>query len=217
MFARAADLDGHEVVAVDLLDLGDPLPDPTEFAGVFISGSAAMVTDGAPWMLRAEAWIRDLAVADVPALGICFGHQLIAQAMGGEVVNASAHAYETVNVTLTPAGQNDPLLSVLPIEAVLQSAHSQIVTRLPKGVTSLARAQTGIYAARFSTNMWGVQFHPETTAEDMPIIIRDVGAEFSAQGYDAEAKIAAIRPSPDGPALMRRFRDIALGGQPPGD
>ncbi|VAW11331.1 hypothetical protein MNBD_ALPHA09-673 [hydrothermal vent metagenome] len=216
MFARTAGLDGHKVVTVDLLDPQAPLPAPEAFAGVFISGSAAMVTDRAPWMLRAEAWIRDAARTDVPTLGICFGHQLIASALGGDVADAPQHAYETVTVTLTDAGLADQLLSVLPPKAPLQSAHSQIVTRLPSDAPPLAHADTGIYAARFAGNLWGVQFHPETCAEDMSIIIEDVRTALEAGGIDADAKIAGIKPSPDGPALMRRFRDIALGALPTG-
>jgi len=62
-----------------------PVPNPPELSAIIITGSPASVTERAPWMLRAEAYIRDVVDAETPLLGICFGHQLMAQALGGEV------------------------------------------------------------------------------------------------------------------------------------
>jgi GMP synthase-like glutamine amidotransferase len=61
------------------------LPAPSECAGVVISGAHAMITDDLPWMQRLSDWTRRLVTAQVPFLGICFGHPLLARAMGGQV------------------------------------------------------------------------------------------------------------------------------------
>src|SRR3954454_7728348 len=53
----------------------EPPPDGRSVAGVIITGSASSVTERAPWMLRAEAYIREVVAAEVPLFGICFGHQ----------------------------------------------------------------------------------------------------------------------------------------------
>src|SRR6478609_4458543 len=52
---------------------------------VVITGSSANVPDREPWMRRTEAWLREVVAAGTPTFGICFGHQLLAQALGGEV------------------------------------------------------------------------------------------------------------------------------------
>src|SRR5512143_2171863 len=62
---------------VDLRDETVPLPDPTEASGFIVTGSACSVTERAPWMLRAEAWLREAVARNTPVLGICFGHQLL--------------------------------------------------------------------------------------------------------------------------------------------
>ena len=70
------------------------------------------MTERAPWMLRAEALVRGIERARVPLLGICFGHQMIAQALGGEVrKNPRGREIGTVRVTRR---LDDPLFAGLP-------------------------------------------------------------------------------------------------------
>ena len=61
----------------------ESIPDCESVSAIIITGSICSVTERAPWMLRAEAYIRDVLRAEIPLLGICFGHQLMAQALGG--------------------------------------------------------------------------------------------------------------------------------------
>ena len=70
--------------SVYLLD-GAPLPDPRSLEGVVITGSAAGVYDMLPWMDPLRAFIRDAYATKTPTLGICFGHQIMADALGGDV------------------------------------------------------------------------------------------------------------------------------------
>src|SRR5258708_13823868 len=79
----------------------DSFPDCESVAAIIISGSISSVTERAPWMLRAEAYIRDVVRAETPLLGICFGHQLMAQALGGEV-KKNPRGREIGTVTGTP-------------------------------------------------------------------------------------------------------------------
>ncbi len=62
-----------------------PLPEPRHFSGAILTGSHSMVTDHEPWSERTAAWIPAVMAAGTPLLGICYGHQLIAYALGGDV------------------------------------------------------------------------------------------------------------------------------------
>lgn len=64
---------------------GDDLPDPESLEAILITGSAYGVYDDTPWMRASKEWIGFAAEHQVPMLGICFGHQLIADALGGDV------------------------------------------------------------------------------------------------------------------------------------
>ncbi len=79
---------------------GAPPPAISEFDGLLITGSPAGVYDGAGWIAIAESLVRRVAAAEKPMVGICFGHQLMAQAFGGNVMKAESgwgvgvHRYE---------------------------------------------------------------------------------------------------------------------------
>ena len=70
------------------LESGDALPDPETLEAILITGSAYGVYDDVPWMRTLEEWIGFAAEQRVPMLGICFGHQVIASALGGDVRKA---------------------------------------------------------------------------------------------------------------------------------
>ena len=101
----AAGLQAGQVQVVDV-ESGEPLPAHDGFAGVIISGSAAMVTERLAWSEHCAAWLREAAGAGVPALGICYGHQLLAHALGGEVAdNPEGRRMGTYAVELLEACQ----------------------------------------------------------------------------------------------------------------
>lgn len=98
----AAGLEEHETVVVDV-EHGGALPDPHAFAGVLVTGSAAFVTDHAEWSERSAAWLRQTAHDDLPVFGICYGHQLLAHALGGEVAyNPAGRESGTIELELQP-------------------------------------------------------------------------------------------------------------------
>src|SRR5450432_2944748 len=114
----------------------DSFPDCESVAAIVITGSISSVTERAPWMLRAEAYIRDVIRAETPLLGICFGHQLMAQALGGDVKrNPRGREIGTVEVTRY---LDDPLFDGLPHELHVNSSHVDTVVSLPPGATVIA-------------------------------------------------------------------------------
>lgn len=89
---------------------GGKLPPPVEVNGVVISGSHAMVTEHHAWSESTAQWLRDAVQTGVPILGICYGHQLLAYALGGEVGdNPNGREFGTVDIHLYANG--DPLLT----------------------------------------------------------------------------------------------------------
>jgi GMP synthase (glutamine-hydrolysing) len=141
-----------------------PAEDP---AGVVMSGSSASMTEIEPWIDRLSGYVRALAERGVPALGVCFGHQLLAQSLGGRVEKHPAgREVGTVSLELTSAGREDPLFDGVPTPFIANATHRDHVRHLPPGATVLAHNElVPVQAFAVGGNMRGVQFHPEYTLE----------------------------------------------------
>lgn len=127
------------------------------FDGIVISGSQSSVYEDRSWIARLTEWFRTAQTALVPALGICWGHQFIAQALGGRVV--AMDEYELGYTTIDRYGP-DPVMAQIPASFVAFETHSDRVAELPPGAVPLAGNATGVQAFRAGTAV-GVQFHPE--------------------------------------------------------
>ena len=89
----------------------EPLPAISEFSGAVVTGSHAMVTERPDWSETLAAWLRTAVEAGLPVLGICYGHQLLAHALGGRVAyHASGIEIGTVPITLAGEATGDPIL-----------------------------------------------------------------------------------------------------------
>lgn len=147
-------------------DARKPLPDPERFDVVVLTGSYAHVGDRDPWMDRLQRFARKRVDAKRPILGVCFGHQLLADALGGcvERLPTSAAGYE--RVSLTASGRTHPLFAEIPASFHTFLWHVDHVTRVPDGAAVLARADDTIQAfAMPDSPTVGIQFHPEVTPQ----------------------------------------------------
>ncbi len=192
----------HDVRAIDV-----PLPSAESAAGFILTGSSSSVTERAPWMLRVEAFVRELHAASVPLLGICFGHQLVAQALGGNVArNPRGREIGTVAVTSIATGVQDPLLRGIPDAFAVNATHVDTVATLPVGAKVLARTDLephAIFAVGDFTKC--VQFHPEIDGDAMRGYI-DARAELmQAEGLDVAAIRARAENAPHGAETLRNF------------
>ncbi len=186
-----------------------PLPDPRDYAGIVVTGSHAMVSTREPWSERLGAWLAACADADAaPILGICYGHQLLAHALGGEVGDRHDRRFEigTVEIAATDGDRDDPLLGALPARFDAQVVHFQSVHRLPPGARVLAAsAADPCQAFCRGSRAWGVQFHPEFPQAALERYVAILRAQPGEHGADALPPRIDVRPTPDAFALLARF------------
>ncbi|MFT4267938.1 MAG: glutamine amidotransferase [Xenophilus sp.] len=206
--ARGLDAPGLPLAVLDPRR-GDTLPAAHHTAGVVVTGSHAMVSHREPWSEAAGRWLANAARAGVPVLGICYGHQLLAHALGGRADDHPlGREVGTVEVERLPAAGSDALLAGLPPRFAAQVVHRQSVLALPPGAVALARNDWEPHQAfRFGETAWGVQFHPEFDADAMRGYVDALAGELAAE---APRRRAAVRPTPEAAGLLARFAGIVV-------
>jgi GMP synthase (glutamine-hydrolysing) len=189
---------------------GEALPPVNTISGVVITGSHAMVTDNDAWMQELVAWISEVVERHVPFLGICFGHQLLAKAMGGlSDYHPNGREIGTISIQLTPEGKTDRLLGCLPNDFIAHTTHAQTVIKLPPDAFRLAENSFEIHHAfRLGDSAWGVQFHPEFSADIMRTYVSEQTATLLKEGHNVEALKAAIGNTDAANTLLKRFMMI---------
>ncbi len=188
---------------------GDALPAPDEPRAVVITGSSALVTDRLDWSERTARWLPEVLKRGTPILGICYGHQLLAHALGGEVgMNPRGREIGAIEVALTDEGARDPVLGIDRILRV-NASHRQSVLRLPEGARLLAgNAADPHQAFAIGERAWGVQFHPEWDHDVIRGYLEERAGILRDEGIDPDALLARVRPSEHGPAILRRFAEL---------
>lgn len=166
--------------------------------GLMVTGSPASVcTDPPEWTTSLLDHLREVMAKDIPALGVCYGHQAFARAAGGEVQrHHETREIGTVSLSLTPAGKRHPLFRGIPGTFKAQETHEDVVTALPGsgGVQVLAENSHNSYQAlAFSANVFSVQFHPEITADIMRAYMRIYGNKMMRKGELTRREFAALR------------------------
>ncbi len=190
---------------------GGPMPKASDYAGVLITGSGAMVTERADWSERTAAWLRDAATAGQPIFGICYGHQLLAHALGGTVdYNPRGREMGTVPLALLPDSADDPLFSGLPATIHAHTTHLQTVLAPPPQARVLATSgRDDCQAFRWGAAAWGVQFHPEFSTGAMRGYITARAGALVEEGIEPDALLRDVRPAPLARRVLRRFIHVA--------
>jgi GMP synthase-like glutamine amidotransferase len=160
---------GHELETRSLAPgAGDPPGDDAaaRYGAVMIFGGSMQVDqdDRHPWLEDERALVRELIEREVPTLGVCLGSQLIAQTAGAEVGPAAVPEVGWHEVDLTLAAFEDPVMGACPRRFAAYQGHSYGFG-LPPGATALAHGRGDALQAYRLGSVWGVQFHPEVTAE----------------------------------------------------
>ena len=219
-FLRALAPTGVRVRVVEA-HAGAPLPARAAGAdGVIATGSPRSVTERAPWMERTGAWLREVAEAGTEVLGVCFGHQLLAEAHGGRVGRSPrGRELGTVRCSLTAAGRDDALFAGLPETFDVQATHEDEVSALPPAAELLAtNAASPVQAFRIGARVRAVQFHPELEPAALGALAAAraalLEAEACARGEDGAARVrsvlAGLRPTPWGGRILANFVALCI-------
>lgn len=167
-----------DVRRVDLHAAAALPTDLDNVTGLLLLGGPPNVTDAAtlPWMQAEMDLIRAAHAAQLPVVGICLGHQLIAKALGGEVAPAAQPEIGFCRVTQTLAGNTETILAGLPWGSWCFQWHGQEVTKAPEGATVLATSPAcKIQAFKVGLRTYGFQYHFEWTRADLEAVARDPG------------------------------------------
>ena len=146
------------------LDKGDAMPDISDYEMLLVMGGTMNVyqEDKYPWLVEETQVIRQAVKAGKSVLGVCLGGQLLAKALGAQVHLGAATEIGLTPITLTEAGETDPLFEGLSqVEAV--EWHDDTFD-IPTGAVALARSEGCAHQAfRFGERAYGLQFHPEVS------------------------------------------------------
>ncbi|WP_435334522.1 type 1 glutamine amidotransferase [Haloarchaeobius sp. TZWWS8] len=151
-FRRELDADLVEFSATD-----GHLPEHFEWDGVVVTGSRSSVYWDEAWIQPTKEWVREAADRGIPCLGVCWGHQLLAEALGGRV--AGMGEYEIGYREVERVGDN-PLFEGVDDRFTVFTTHSDSVVELPPGAEETAKNEYGNHGFR-KGHVFGVQFHPE--------------------------------------------------------
>ncbi|EEO27547.2 glutamine amidotransferase [Oxalobacter paraformigenes] len=164
---------------------GEALPVATSVAGAIITGSWSMVTDREDWSEKTAEWIRELLFFDIPVFGVCYGHQLMAHALGGLVGdNPEGGEKGAFTVSLTGKAAKNPLFDGFPDRFPAYLFHQQSVLEPPKNCDILGTSEKdACQILRYGPSAFSVQFHPEFTADILKAACLENPGENGFENY----------------------------------
>lgn len=207
-FRLAARLPMHRLQVIDV-EADEVLPPPGTVAGALITGSAAMVTERAAWSEHTAGWLRDAMDVELPLFGVCYGHQLMAHALGGRVdyLPGGREIGTQVIEKLAPAA-NDQIAARLPASFRAHTTHEQSVLEAPAGAVVLARStRDPHHLLRYGPMALSTQFHPEFSADVMRAYIRRKRVDMQREGIDPRDSFREVAATPVARGFLQRFAD----------
>jgi len=147
------------------LHLGEPIPNLNDYDALWVMGGPMDVWDieECPWLVAEKAAIREwVSVLGKPYLGLCLGHQLLADALGGTCGPQKIPEIGVLEIELTEEGKVDPLFQGTANKQRCLQWHSVRVAQAPEGAVILAKSDVcSVQAMRIGSNAWSMQYHVE--------------------------------------------------------
>jgi GMP synthase (glutamine-hydrolysing) len=190
-------------------------PDVEQLGGIIITGSSSMVTDEEHWSEKTVQWLKHILELNIPTLGVCYGHQLLAKALGGSVDwNPKGRQIGQVEVDLTVGADDDVLFLSLesPENETIKliATHQQSVLDLPKHVTILATTKLDEHHSfRYGKYIWGTQFHPEFTTDIIQEYIQARSVDLINEDINPD-EISQMTANDNGQKILQQFRDLCF-------
>lgn len=174
-----------ELVPVDVVG-GERPPGPERFDGWLCTGSRYSVYDDIGWIADVQGVVRDIHAAGVPFVGVCFGHQLLAQALGGRVEKAAGGW--GAGIGRVTVGATSPWMAPPATHLSLHFMHQDQVIEVPPGGEVLGAADhCPVAILAVGPAAVGLQAHPEFTSAYSDALLADRVARIG------EAEVAAAR------------------------
>lgn len=206
MVIRSMGIEKSEAIVVDVTR-GSPLPGYGEISAAVITGSHAMVTEHQEWSEQTAQWLRNGVENHLPVLGICYGHQLLAYALGGVVCNnPRGREMGTVDLFLKKEAAYDPLFGNFQSPIKVHVSHKQTVLKIPEKARVLA-VSSGDDCQAFVAGecAWGVQFHPEFDRETITSYIDFYKEELLQEGKTPDLLIRNSTDTSYGAEILKCF------------
>lgn len=212
-FIRGMELPKDFFIISDIFETNG-LPLFNEISGIIITGSRSMITDTHEEIGKTASLLPEAIDKNIPMLGVCFGHQLLAHALGGAVsFNPNGREIGTVKIRLAEKTKNDDLFEVFPEREIsVQASHLQSVLKLPKQTEVLAfNSHEAHHAFRVKNKKaWGLQFHPELDADTIKHLIKFYHKQIEQEGLVPEKLSGGCIETQYGKRLLRRFAEIIM-------
>ncbi|MFW6017294.1 MAG: type 1 glutamine amidotransferase [Halapricum sp.] len=185
-----------------------PEPEAVSFDAAVISGSQCSAYDDQPWIANTEQWARTAHEAGIPMLGVCWGHQLLAEALGGRVADMGERelGYRTVR----RAGASQLFNGVSRTFTAFET-HTDAVVELPANARVTARNDAALQGFQLGRT-YGVQFHPEYDLDAARWVIeqKDISEEQKRAALDTVTE-DAYAAAAQARLVFENFRRVVAG------
>jgi GMP synthase (glutamine-hydrolysing) len=165
---------GH-ATTITRLFRGEDFPDPSTVDWLIVLGGPMSVHDEAryPWLSREKQYIQRVLKQEIPVLGVCLGAQLLAESLGGAVRRGAQREIGWFPVHWTESASLSTAWCGLPDPFVPFHWHAETLVPPPDSIVLARSGACPVQAFEWRGRAWGLQFHLESTAQSVDLLIRN--------------------------------------------